>query len=118
MTDELLTPEEVEALDVLGDLARQFASIIGHGRTRDADSREAVFHIHALQNMVLSQAAARRYPGQFRLLGETLRYESSLSSESPSWVSSVSPEQAERLLATQDRGDPFHWASPSQDPRP
>jgi hypothetical protein len=72
MTDELLTPEEVEALDSLADIANQFSRIIGHGQTREGDSREAVALIHGLQNMILSQAAARRYPGQYRLLGESL----------------------------------------------
>jgi len=31
-----------------------------------------VHHIHILQRMVLKQAAARAYPGRYRLLGETL----------------------------------------------
>ena len=31
---------------------------------------EATTHIHALQNMILSQVAARTYPTRFRLLGK------------------------------------------------
>lgn len=39
--------------------------------TRETDINEAMHYIHALQNMVLSQAAARAYPSKYRLMGRT-----------------------------------------------
>lgn len=68
----LLTERELKLLDNISDLAGQFSDICGLDRTRDADMQEAVFHIHALQNMVMAQACARAYP-QFRLMGQRNR---------------------------------------------
>jgi hypothetical protein len=72
MTTEMLTDAEFQAVK---DIARAWNAIIGitgDGQTRKADLAEACAHIHALHNMVLAQAAARCYPGQFRLLGEII----------------------------------------------
>lgn len=65
----LLTDQERELLALTGQVADQFARVIGDGPSRDGDVTEAVFHVHALQNMILAQAAARAYPDEFRLLG-------------------------------------------------
>lgn len=74
-----LTPDEHEAVSLLADVTNTMARVIGKGRTpREAvvannDITEAVHHIHALQNMVLAQAAARAYPKTYRLMGQSLR---------------------------------------------
>ena len=72
MRDELLTEDEHRFMDLTGDLANLLARIVGDGRTRAGDLNEAVAHIHALQALVLAQAAARAYPDKYRLLGEAL----------------------------------------------
>lgn len=65
-----LTGDEHGFIRRAGDLFGDFVEIVGDGDTRDTDIAEALLHIHALQNMVLAQAAAREYPDDFRLLGE------------------------------------------------
>lgn len=70
--DELLTPTEHAALNLTGQLANLISDIIGHGMSPEArgDQLELTIHIHAIQNAILAQAAARAYPGHFRLLGQ------------------------------------------------
>jgi hypothetical protein len=68
---ELLTTAELEALDLTSRLTAKL-NIIFNGIT-SADYHEAIHAIHVLQNMVMSQAAARAYPERFRLLGEVGR---------------------------------------------
>lgn len=70
MTEELLTANEIDIVTSLGHLANRFALLVSDGNSHDEDIRESVSHFHALQNMVLSQAAARRYPDKFRLMGK------------------------------------------------
>ena len=65
----LLTTDERAVVDMLGGVWNQLCSIVGDGPARDADLHEASIHVHALQNMVLAQAAARAFPDEFRLLG-------------------------------------------------
>lgn len=73
MTDELLTEGEHKALYLIGQAWNAIShDVIADGPTRDADCREVIVHVHALQAMVMSQAAARAYPGKFRLLGTSL----------------------------------------------
>lgn len=67
----LLTANEHEAMALLGRFAQAWSGIVGDGATRAQDINEAIAHVHALQNMVLSQAAARAYPGRYRLAGGT-----------------------------------------------
>ncbi len=70
IASELLTTAEHEALDLTGRLARAIGTVIGGGGApAAADFREAVAHIHALQQMIMAQAAARAYPDRYRLLG-------------------------------------------------
>lgn len=66
----MLTEEEKSLLDTLSRVSISFSKVIGDGASRQGDYAEAVHHIHALQNMVLSQVAARVYPENFRLMGE------------------------------------------------
>lgn len=66
---EMLTDDERRALKMTADLANLFGTIVGQGRPRPYDLAEIVGHIHALQHMLLAQAAARAYPSEYRLLG-------------------------------------------------
>lgn len=67
-----LTVLEHAVISDLGKLANDFSDIIGDGPTSKADFLEAVIHIHALQRMVMSNAAARAYPLLYRRLGEVI----------------------------------------------
>lgn len=68
---EFLTSEEFIALGMTANLFAFIATrVIGNDITREADLTEFSLHVHAIQNMILSQAAARAYPDKFRLLGE------------------------------------------------
>ncbi len=74
---ELLTEEEKELLLDLGKLNEKFNSIV---RAIDpklmnqypGDMQEVVFHIHALQAIVMANAAVRAYPGEYRYFGSYL----------------------------------------------
>lgn len=68
-----LTDDEHRAVHLAGELWTLLCGIIGDRRTREADLRELVVHVHALQNAVMAQAAARAYPDRYRLLGESLK---------------------------------------------
>lgn len=69
---DLLTEDEHAAMRLAADLRNAVARVVGHASTRASDLREITDHIHAIQAMVLSQAAARAYPHLYRLLGEEL----------------------------------------------
>lgn len=71
-TETPLTADEHRFMDLTADLANLLARIVGHESSRAGDLNEAVAHIHALQAMVLAQAAARAYPDRYRLLGGTI----------------------------------------------
>lgn len=68
----LLTSEEQDALALTAELHKAMCGIAGDGPSRDNDLWESVLHIHAIQNMILAQAAGRAYPDRYRLMGETL----------------------------------------------
>lgn len=72
MTTELLTPAEHALVGKIGSCWNDLCRIVGHGPSREADLLELVAHVHALQQAVLSNAAARAFPGTYRALGETL----------------------------------------------
>jgi len=65
-----LAEQEVKALDLTGQLADVVSEIVHHGPTRHMDLTEILGHIHAIQNAILAQLAARQYPDNYRLLGE------------------------------------------------
>ena len=67
--DALLTETERAVVAELGQIWNRLCTIVGDGRTRKADLDELIVHVHALQQAVLSQAAGRAYPQEFRLLG-------------------------------------------------
>lgn len=70
--EEFLTDEEREVLDDIGRLWNRLLSVVANGRTREWDLGELVVHVHAIQQAVMSNAAGRAYPGEYRLLGEGL----------------------------------------------
>jgi len=69
---EMLTDDERKAIQMTAGLWNQLCRVVGDGRTRDADMAELCAHIHAIQQAVMSQAAARAYPETYRLLGGSL----------------------------------------------
>jgi hypothetical protein len=70
MTD-LLTDDERNAVRMAGRLYAHIRdSVCGHGPTRADDLAELRASIHHVQRLVMAQAAARLYPGEFRLMGE------------------------------------------------
>lgn len=68
---EPLTDREKELMATISEVAKGFLDVIGplSGSPAKEDYHEVVLHIHALQNMVLAQAAARCYPHKYRLMG-------------------------------------------------
>jgi hypothetical protein len=69
--DALLTPAEHHLIKLLGECWTRYSRIVGDGPTRAADSNEFVTKIHDLQHAVMAQAAARAYPDEYRLVGES-----------------------------------------------
>ena len=64
-----LTPEELEAMDLIGTFAGKLRKIIGDGPCAKGDWAEAADKIHQLQTLIMAQAAVRAYPEMFRPLG-------------------------------------------------
>jgi chaperonin GroEL (HSP60 family) len=94
MTD-LLTDAEHAAMATTVTLANQLAEIIGDGTTSHGDINEAVHHLHAIQRMILAQAAARAYPDRYRLLGEEIQRPST-----PQWlIDALRPERRREVPA-------------------
>jgi len=74
--DDLLTDDEKEALDLTGKLANKLGVIIRKGGSEvvaEQDWAEAAVFIHQIQHMIMAQACARAFPGEYRLLGRTIR---------------------------------------------
>jgi hypothetical protein len=67
-----LTDDERRALDLTGELAGLCRQIIGDGPAAVGDWREMAMRIHAIQHMLMAQAASRAYPEKFRLLGRVI----------------------------------------------
>jgi hypothetical protein len=69
----VLTGDEREAIRLAGQCYTHIAEkVVGDGLTRDDDLAEIRAAIHVVQHAVMAQAAARAYPGEFRLMGETV----------------------------------------------
>lgn len=68
-----LTSDEIRAVTAAGELWNLLCKVVEDGPTREADLRELIVHVHAIQQAVLSNAAGRVYPELFRRLGTTLR---------------------------------------------
>lgn len=70
---ELLTEAEHRAMALTVELVNLLAAeVIGRERSRSGDVAEVVAHIHGIQHIIMSQAAARAYPDRYRLFGEVL----------------------------------------------
>ncbi len=70
--DDLLTADEHAAIRMAGDLAVLLARVVGNGPSRAADIAELFASVHDIQARLMAQAAARAYPGRYRLMGESL----------------------------------------------
>jgi hypothetical protein len=73
MAETGLTDDEMDLVFRLGELAEDFERLMGDGPTAEADMAEVIRHVHALQQTVMAQAAARTHPTKFRLLGGSTR---------------------------------------------
>lgn len=79
LSRDLLVPKvalsvaEDEAMILLCDFVNLMSKeIVGSGPTRNGDLVEIVFHVHALQQKLMSNAFARANPDRFRVLGGTV----------------------------------------------
>lgn len=68
----LLSGPEHDAVALAERLAGDVAALVPPGPSQAADRDELVVHVHAVQRMILAQAAARAYPDTYRLLGGRL----------------------------------------------
>jgi hypothetical protein len=66
----MLTNNELEFLELTEQLISIFHKILSQGKNHNNDGIEMINKIHDIQNVVLSQSAAREYPDKFRLLGD------------------------------------------------
>lgn len=64
-----LTDAEHAVVEQAGALWAAICEAIPDGPTRDADLRELIAHVHAIQHAVMANAAARAYPDRYRALG-------------------------------------------------
>lgn len=71
MSDELLTELEHSTIDLLAMVYSNIVQI-AKGAEVGGDLEEAASRVHDLQNMVMAQAAARAYPGRYRLFGRRM----------------------------------------------
>lgn len=70
---DALTAAERQAVRDAGLLYTAIAEkIVANGPTREDDLAELRFHVHGIQRMIMAQAAARAFPGEFRQLGGIL----------------------------------------------
>lgn len=57
-----LTDDEIEVAECAGDVATKFLALeVMH----HSDAADVVFHLHAVQNIVMSRAAQRAHPETF-----------------------------------------------------
>lgn len=76
---ELLTVHEMRAIELTAELSKLvIGQVIGQQDARAADVAEFVGHIHVIQRMIMSQAAARAYPDKLRLLGNVGIWETAI----------------------------------------
>lgn len=66
----MLTDAEHRALALTEDLYEALTSVVSRGPGRAADLASLATHVHAIQALVMAQAAARAYPDRYRLLGD------------------------------------------------
>lgn len=81
--DACLSADEHRAVELAADLFNCICrDVIGSGPTRQADTAELALHVHAIQNMVLANAAARAFPSRYRTLGGVIPPEGLAAAES------------------------------------
>lgn len=69
-----LTAAEMSVIDQTATIWNTMVrDVIGTGRSRAGDISELAGHIHAIQQSVMSNAAARAYPSKLRTLGGTIQ---------------------------------------------
>ena len=68
-TEGLLTDSEHAVVEQAGRLWNAICAAVPAGPTRDADLRELIPHVHAIQHAFMANAAARAYPDRYRSLG-------------------------------------------------
>lgn len=69
MPKAILTPDEHAAINELKSAYVAVMKCVHPGETYAADTAMLHGHLVAVQNAILSQAAARAYPNLYRLLG-------------------------------------------------
>ena len=69
MDNSLLTYKEREAVELVGQAASLIFEIITENGGLANDADEIAQACHIMQRFVLSNAAARAYPGEYRMLG-------------------------------------------------
>lgn len=69
---DLMTEAEHKAMKMTADLFDHTAQNVigGNESARSGDLQELALYIHNIQRMIMSQAAGRAFPDQYRLLGE------------------------------------------------
>lgn len=78
---EMLTEDEHKLIDDIGRLASRYSKMANKyaietgGAVLEHDLYEWTHHIHALQNAILANAAARAYPDKYRLGGVFIKKE-------------------------------------------
>lgn len=81
---QLMSGHEKALMDDIVGVWKGFQEMVGHHeQARAADLHEACFHIHALQNMVISQAGRRAFPKELRMLGEVGDWEKNGDTKQP-----------------------------------
>lgn len=72
--EDLLSPSELRAMELTVELFNEVRNnVIGNDDTANSDTLEFVAMIHAIQRMIMSQAAGRAYPHLFRGLGSKIQ---------------------------------------------
>jgi hypothetical protein len=72
-TGRMLTDAERKAVRLAGELYTFIRDeVCGDGPAREPDLAELAADVHRIQHLVMAQAAARLYPGEFRLMGEVV----------------------------------------------
>lgn len=62
MSVDGLTPEELHVLELAADLYGAFAAL---PRAHTSDHDDVVFHVHAIQRIVMARAAVRAHPDRW-----------------------------------------------------
>jgi hypothetical protein len=66
-----LTPQEVHVTDLVGQAATMFATL---PQMHPSDMQDVVFHVHAIQSIVMARAAMRAHPQEFPMHGDGRPY--------------------------------------------